>query len=75
MTTELLPTGHDAVQCAYFFRRHYERAKGMDFELLALEKETLRSSKTRKPKAVMLGNTEFHLQPYGTASGYRFGNG
>jgi len=47
-------------------------ARGIDFRKLAVEKEQLRQAKTREPKAVNLGGTEFLLQPYGSSSGYPF---
>lgn len=70
MTFEKLLHGHDTVQCAYFLHARDSRATGISFEHLVAEKEALRASKTRDPKVVRLGELEFLLQPYGTASGY-----
>lgn len=66
----LLLQAVDTIECAYFLIP--ERDCQMDFGKLALEKETLRQSKTRDPKVIMLGGTEFMLHPYGSSSGYPF---
>ncbi len=60
--------GIDTLQCAYYCK--YFRSPGIDFRDLAEKKELIRQSKSKNPKAVTLGNTEFLLQPYGTSSGY-----
>lgn len=71
MTTfEKLLHGHDTVACAYYLHARDQRAKGIPFERLVAAKEALRLAKVREPKVVRLGDMEFLLQPYGTASGY-----
>jgi hypothetical protein len=67
---ECLLYGFDTVKVAYYFCTG--TAPGIDFVRLGAEKEALRASRTRDPKALQLGNMEFLLQPYGTASGYSF---
>jgi hypothetical protein len=67
---KLLLKGLDTVQCAYFL---LPEAKGqIDFELLGLERERIRTSKRRDPLPIKLGNQEFLLQGYGSVSGYPF---
>lgn len=66
----LLLHGIDTVQCGYYLTP--PRAKYLDFAKLARIKEQLRMDKSREPRAVMLGGTEFFLQPYGSSSGYPF---
>jgi hypothetical protein len=67
---KLLLHGIDTVQCAYYLRA--SAGKGLNFRTLTIEKEQLRQAKTREPKAVTLGDTEFLLQPYGSSWGYPF---
>jgi len=69
-TPKLLLHGIDTVQCAYYLTP--PRAKHLDFKKLAVMKEQLRMDKSREPRAVTLGGTEFFLQPYGSSSGYPF---
>ncbi len=70
MTYSLLLSGHDTIECAYYL------APGigcqLDYERLAVEKEALRQSKSRHPKAIKLGCEEFLLAGHGTKSGYPF---
>ena len=70
MAFQKLLHGHDTVACAYYLHRRDTGADGIDFERLVAEKEALRQAKMREPKVVRLGEMEFLLQPYGTASGY-----
>jgi len=70
MTFEKLLHGHDTVACAYYLHARDQRAKGISFERLVAEKEALRLAKARESKVVRMGDMEFLLQPYGTASGY-----
>ena len=70
MNFYLLLHGLDTVECAYFLIPG--RGCQIDFEKLALEKETLRQNKTRDPKVIALGGIEFMLHPYGSSSGYPF---
>jgi len=70
MAATFLLYGHDTIECAYFLAP--ERNCLLDFERLAVEKETLRSTKVRRPSAIQLGSEEFLLMPNGTASGYPF---
>ena len=65
---KLLLYGIDTLQCAYYCRP--VRLNGIDFRYLTEQKEGIRQTKSKNPLPVMLGNTEFLLQPYGTASGY-----
>lgn len=67
--THLL-SGHDTIECAYYLMRNGDCS--LDFERLAVEKEELRLSKSRKPKAIQLGCEEFLLAGHGTQSGYPF---
>lgn len=67
---KLLLHGIDTVQCAYFLTP--PASKHLDFRTLAVIKEQLRMSKSREPRAVRLGDTEFFIYPYGSSSGYPF---
>jgi hypothetical protein len=67
---KLLLHGIDTVQCAYYLGSPLPRY--LDFARLAVIKEQLRMDKSREPRAVMLGGTEFFLHPYGSSSGYPF---
>ena len=53
----LLLHGHDTIECAYYLAA--EGARLLDFERLAVEKEEMHLSKSRKPKALKLGSEEF----------------
>jgi hypothetical protein len=70
MTLRLLLNGFDTIECAYYFAFDHDCV--LDFEQLAIEKEALRQSKTRKPKHIKLGSEEFLLASHGTGSGYPF---
>jgi hypothetical protein len=72
MGLEFLLHGYDTIQCAYYLRPLDQRRVGISFEELGVQREAIRASKQRGPKALVLGDTEFHLQPYGTASRYPF---
>ena len=63
-----LLTGHDTLQCAYYLRR--EPDAPIDFAELLAQREVLRVSCSRDPAVVAIGNAEFLLHPYGSASGY-----
>ena len=65
---KLLLHGIDSLYCSYYCRPI--RQDGIDFRRLMEQKEEIRQSKRKNPLPVNLGNTEFLLQPYGTASGY-----
>jgi hypothetical protein len=67
---KLLLHGIDTLQCAYYLSP--PSAKHLDFRKLAVIKEQLRMDKSREPRAVTLGGTDFFLQPYGSTSGYPF---
>ena len=67
---KLLLHGIDTVQCAYYLSP--PASKHLDFRTLAVIKEQLRMSKSREPRAVRLGDTEFFIYPYGSSSGYPF---
>ncbi len=66
----LLLTGHDTIECAYYLAP--DSVCLLDYERLAVEKEELRLSKSRKPKPIKLGCEEFMLAGHGTKSGYSF---
>ena len=70
MIPRLLLSGHDTIECAYYLAP----SEGclIDYERLAVEKETLRQSKSRKPTPIKLGSEEFMLAGHGTGSGYPF---
>lgn len=70
MTFRLLLSGHDTIECAYYLAP----AEGclLDYERLAVEKEIMRQSKSRKPTLIQLGSEEFMLAGHGTGSGYPF---
>lgn len=70
MTPRLLLNGFDTIECAYFLAFDHDCL--LDFEQLAIEKEALRQSKTRKPKHIKLDSEEFLLASHGTGSGYPF---
>lgn len=70
MTINLLLSGHDTIECAYYLRKAYGSA--LNFEQLAIDKEALRQVKHADPKVINLGNIEFLLQPYGSSSGFPF---
>lgn len=70
MAHSLLLHGHDTIECAY--RLAPLPGCSLDFQRLAVEKETLRIAKIRHPKAMRLGSEEFLLMPNGTKSGYPF---
>jgi hypothetical protein len=67
---KLLLHGIDTVQCAYYLGP--PATKHLDFAKLAVIKEQLRMDKSREPRAIKLGGTEFFLHPYGSSSGYPF---
>lgn len=68
--SQLLLNGHDTIEGAYYLRKAYGCT--LNFEQLAVEKETLRQAKQREPKTITLGGWDFLLQPYGSTSGYPF---
>ena len=65
---KLLLHGIDTLQCAYFL--HAPDRQGIDFGQLAEQKESIRQSKSKNPVAITVGNSDFLLHPYGSASGY-----
>jgi len=66
----LLLSGHDTIECAYYLAP--DPGCLLDYERLAVEKETLRLSKSKKPAPIKLGSEEFMLAGHGTGSGYPF---
>lgn len=70
MAIRLLLSGHDTIECAYYLAP----SEGclLDYERLAVEKEIMRQSKSRKPMLIKLGCEEFMLSGHGTGSGYPF---
>lgn len=67
---KLLLFGHDTVQCAYYLEAG--DGGGIDFEHLAIARETARQSKTRDPHVIQLGGVGFLLESSGSKSGYPF---
>jgi len=67
---KFLISGHDTVECAYYLACRGDCA--IDFAQLAVDKERLRLDKSRTPKMIRLGQTDFLLHPYGSKSGYSF---
>jgi hypothetical protein len=61
---KLLLHGIDTLQCAYYLTPPSRS--------LAVIKEQLRMNKSREPRAVTLGGTEYFIYPYGSSSGYPF---
>lgn len=70
MTFQLLLSGHDTIECAYYLAP--EVGCQLDYEHLSAQKEALRLSKSRQPKVITLGCEEFLLAGHGTGSGYPF---
>lgn len=68
MTPRNLLSGIDTAEAAYYMAPSF--GGSFDYAQLLALREELRSAKVRRPKAVMLGNEEFLLQPNGTSSGY-----
>ncbi len=60
--------GFDTVQCAYFLES--ARKKGIDFELLTREREAIKQTRSKDPKRISLGGSDFLLYPFGSSSGY-----
>jgi hypothetical protein len=44
--------------------------KGIDFELLTRERESIKQTKSKEPKKVRIGECDFLLYPFGSSSGY-----
>jgi hypothetical protein len=42
---------------------------GIDFEWLIKERERIKQTKSKEPKKILLGECDFLLHPFGTASG------
>ena len=70
MIPRLVLSGHDTIECAYYLAP--SDTCQLDYERLAVEKEEMHLSKSRKPKALNLGTEEFMLAGHGTGSGYPF---
>jgi len=66
----LLLHGFDTIQCAYYLDPRI--GASLDFQMLASLKESLRQSKNKSPRPIILGNAEFLLHPSGSPSGYPF---
>lgn len=65
---EILLHGFDTLQCAYFLESTKEDE--IDFELLAREREGIKQTKSKEPKRISLGESDFLLHPFGSSSGY-----
>jgi hypothetical protein len=70
MNPRLLLFGHDTVECSYYLRPL--AGCGIDFDQLAIDREILRYSKSRDPKRITLGGTEFLLHRSGSSRGFPF---
>ncbi len=70
MTPRLLLSGHDTIECAYYLAADHGCL--LNYERLAVEKEELCLSKSKKPTPIKLGSEEFMLAGHGTGSGYPF---
>ena len=66
----LLLPGHDTIECAYYLGARANCT--FDYARLAVEKELLRASKSRRPTLIRFGSEEFLLASHGTGSGYPF---
>ncbi|MFC7460054.1 hypothetical protein [Hydrogenophaga defluvii] len=66
----LLLSGLDTVECAYYLRP--AAATSLDFDALRVKRETRFQSKSRDPLVVELGGMAFELSRGGTRSGYPF---
>lgn len=66
----MLLHGFDSVYVAYYLQA--TGSNPLDFQKLAEQQESIRQSKRKIPLVVTLGNSEFHLKPNGTKSGYPF---
>jgi hypothetical protein len=64
----VLLAGHDSLVCGYYLQP--EPGSPFDFATLLIEREALRSSGSRHPLVVTLGDAELLLNPYGSTSGY-----
>ena len=65
---QLLLSGVDTVECAYFLRPGI--GCRLDYQQLAVARESLRNAKVRESQPVALGSKQFMLAPHGTGSGY-----
>lgn len=63
-----LLAGHDTLACGYYLRA--APGSDIDWTRLLAQREALRVSGSRGFEVVSLGDAEFLLQPYGSASGY-----
>jgi hypothetical protein len=70
MSFRHLMSGFDTIECAYYLMR--KSGGTFDFALLGAEKEGLKFSKSKHPKALRLGTEEFLLANHGTGSGFPF---
>ncbi|RFC35666.1 MAG: hypothetical protein DID92_2727744050 [Candidatus Nitrotoga sp. SPKER] len=70
MTLRFLLSGHDTIECAYYLAP--TESCLLDYEQLAVQKESIRLSKSRTPSHIQLGCEEFMLAGHGTGSGYPF---
>lgn len=67
---KLLLNGMDTVQCSYYLEPGLNAA--IDFQWLAVQKESIRNSKKKRLQPIKMGNEEFLLSPSGSPSGYPF---
>lgn len=66
---KLLLHGIDTLQCAYYLGP--PSTKHLDFTKLAVIKEQLRMDKSREPRAVTLGGTDFFFSLMGVVPAIR----
>lgn len=65
-----LLAGLDTIQCAYYLQ---PQGRGrIEFEILGMEREKVRTSRKKNPAPIRLGNQEFLLKGTGSGSGYPF---
>lgn len=65
-----LISGFDTIECAYYLMRNDDCQ--LDFIDLEVQKQLLKSNKSKQGKPISLGNEEFMLASHGSASGYPF---
>lgn len=65
-----LLSGHDTIEVCYYLRP--ELGCLLDFQEMAIQKETLRQSKRKEQKVVTLGSESFVLKSHGSQNGFPF---
>ncbi len=70
MSFRFLLFGHDTVEVCYYLRS--DNGCLLDFQDIAIQKETLRQSKRKVQKVLTLGSESFVLKTHGTRNGFPF---